>query len=56
MRWECIHYNSIMERTNFTDFIKQSDNDKNRIQEATVQYHTWRLLQEDNPRPLMPEL
>lgn len=29
MRWECIHCNSIMDRTNFTDFIKQSDNDKN---------------------------
>ncbi|MGH9994409.1 MAG: hypothetical protein ACRD4J_04130, partial [Nitrososphaeraceae archaeon] len=34
MRWECIHCNSIMDRTNFTDFIKQSDNDKNSNQEA----------------------
>ena len=36
MRWECIHCNSIMDRTNFTDFIKQSDNDKNSNQEARV--------------------
>lgn len=43
-KWECIHCHSIMDRTNFTDFIKQSDNDKNSIQEARVQYHTWRLL------------
>ena len=44
MRWECIHCNSIMDRTNFTDFIKQSDNDKNSNQEARVEYHSWRLL------------
>jgi hypothetical protein len=56
MKFECIHCNSVMDRTNFTDFIMQSDNDKNSVQEATVQYHTWRLLPEDNPRPLMPEL
>ena len=34
MRFECIHCKSIMDRTNFTDFIRQSDNDKNSIQEA----------------------
>jgi hypothetical protein len=33
-----------MDSTNFTDFIKQSDNDKNRNQKAKVQYHAWRLL------------
>ena len=36
MRFECVHCNSIMERMNFTDFIRQSDNDKNSIQEARV--------------------
>ena len=33
-----------MDSANFTDFIKQSDNDKNSNQEAKVQYHAWRLL------------
>jgi hypothetical protein len=28
-----------MDRTNFTEFIKQSDNDKNSNQEAKVEYH-----------------
>jgi len=57
MRFECIHCDSIMKRTNFTDFIRQSDKDKNSIQEARVQYHTWRLLPEEySSRPLMPEL
>ena len=57
MRFECILCNSIMERTNFTDLIMQSDKDKNSIQEASVQYHTWRLLPEEyTSRPLMPEL
>jgi hypothetical protein len=45
-----------MDGTNFTDFIKESDNDKNSIQEARVQYHTWRLLPGQTTRPLMPEL
>ena len=40
LRWECIHCHSVMDRTNFTDFIKQSDNDKNSNQEAKVQYVT----------------
>jgi hypothetical protein len=46
-RWECIHCHSIMDKTNFTDFIKQSDNDRNSIQEARVQYYVgdWRLVQ-----------
>ena len=44
MKWICIYCNSIMDSTNFTDFIKQSDNDKNSIQEAKVTYHAWRLL------------
>ena len=44
MRWKYIHCNSIMDRTNFTDFIKQSDNDKNSNQGTRVEYHSWRLL------------
>ena len=44
MRWICIHCNSIMDHTNFTEFIKQSDNDKNSNQEAKVEYHAWRSL------------
>ena len=57
MRFECILCNSIMERTNFTDLIRQSDKDKISIQEAKAQYHTWRLLPEEyTSRPLMPEL
>jgi hypothetical protein len=33
-----------MDSTNFTDFIKESDNGKNSNQEAKVLYHAWRLL------------
>ena len=33
-----------MDRNNFTEFILQSDNDKNSTQEAKVEYHAWRLL------------
>jgi hypothetical protein len=44
MKWVCNNCNSIMDKTNFTEFIKQSDNDKNSNQEARVQYHSWRLL------------
>ena len=33
-----------MDCTNFTEFIKQSDNDKNNIKEAKVEHHAWRLL------------
>ena len=43
MKWICIYCNSIMDSTNFTDFIKQSDNDKNSNQEAKVHNHAWRL-------------
>jgi hypothetical protein len=46
MRWECIHCNSVMDETNFIDFIKESDNDEISIQEAKVQYHTWRPVPE----------
>ncbi|MGC1134386.1 MAG: hypothetical protein WA941_16280 [Nitrososphaeraceae archaeon] len=46
MRWICIYCNSIMDCTNFTEFIKQSDNDKNSNQEAVVEYHAWHLLTE----------
>jgi hypothetical protein len=35
-----------MDMTNFADFIKESDNDKNRYQLAIVEYHGWRLLAE----------
>ena len=46
-----------MDRTNFTDFIEQSDNDKNSNQEARVQYHTWEAVQDDfSDNGLMPEL
>jgi hypothetical protein len=41
-----------MDKTNFTEFIKQSDLDKNGSQEARVEYHAWRLLADQ----LMPEL
>ena len=33
-----------MDYTNYTEFIRQSDNDKNSNQEAKVEYHAWRLL------------
>lgn len=36
-----------MDCTNFIEFIKQSDNDKNSNQEAKVEYHSWRLLPPD---------
>ena len=58
-KWECIHCHSVMNRTNFTDFIEQSDNDKNSNQEARVQYHTWQAVQQDdiiNDGGLIPEL
>jgi hypothetical protein len=44
LRWKCIHCNSIMDNTNFVEYIEQSDNDKNSNQEARVVYHSWRLL------------
>ena len=44
MRWICNNCNSIMDKTNLAEFIKQSDNDKNSNQEARVEYHSWRLL------------
>lgn len=43
-RWECIYCGSVMDKTNFADFIKQSDDDKNSVREARVQYHIWRRL------------
>jgi hypothetical protein len=33
-----------MDKSNFSEFIKQSDNDKNSNQQAVVEYHAWRLL------------
>ncbi len=47
MRWICIYCNSIMDYTNFAEFIKQSDNDNNSNQEAIVEYDAWRQLAED---------
>jgi hypothetical protein len=44
MRRICNHCNSIMDKTNFTEFIRESDNDKSSNQEAVVNYHSWRLL------------
>lgn len=43
-RWKCVHCDKVMDRTNFRDFIRESDNDKNSNQEARVQYHPWHLL------------
>jgi hypothetical protein len=58
-KWECIYCGSVMDRTNFTHFIKESDNYKNSIQKATVHYHTWRAVAEDDATidaGLLPEL
>jgi hypothetical protein len=52
MKWECIHSNSIIDRAKFTDFIKQSDNDKNSIQEAEYSTTVGVYYQTN----LMPEL
>ena len=46
MQWICIYCDRIMDSTNFTDYIKESDNDKNSNQQAVVEYHGWRLLSE----------
>ena len=44
MRWICIYCNKIMDITNFTQLVKESDNDKTSNQQAVVEYHGWRLL------------
>ena len=44
MRWICIYCNKIMDITNFTEFIKESDNDKTSNQQVVVEYRGWRLL------------
>ncbi|MGA6991082.1 MAG: hypothetical protein WBX81_11735 [Nitrososphaeraceae archaeon] len=44
MRWICIYCNKIMDITNFTQLVKESDNDKTSKQQAVVEYHGWRLL------------
>ena len=44
MRWICVYCNNLMDKTNFTKFIRESDNDKSSNQEAIVNYHSWRLL------------
>ena len=43
-KWVCVHCNKVMDKSNFEDFIKESDNDKNSNQEAVVEYHHWSLL------------
>ncbi|MFZ0202988.1 MAG: hypothetical protein WAL46_04760 [Nitrososphaeraceae archaeon] len=44
MRWVCIYCNKIMDITNFTQLVKESDNDKTSKQQAVVVYRGWRLL------------
>jgi hypothetical protein len=36
-----------MDEANFSDFIKESDKDKNSNQQAVVNYHRWHLLSPD---------
>ena len=50
MRWICVYCNNLMDKTNFTEFIKQSDNGKNSNQEAKEEYHSWRLLPDQTYR------
>jgi hypothetical protein len=38
MRWICIYCHRIMDRTDFTDFISDSDNP------TKAEYHAWRHL------------
>ena len=47
--WICVHCSKIMDKSNFKDFIKESDNDKSSIQKAEVEYHRWRLLPSSSP-------
>jgi hypothetical protein len=44
MKWICIYCHRIMDRTNFTDFIKDSDNYPN------AEYHAWRRLTPDEEK------
>lgn len=46
MKWVCDDCNAIMDKSNFTEYIKESDNDKNSVGEARIEYHNWRLLQD----------
>ena len=48
-KWVCVHCNKVMDKSNFEDFIKESDNDKNSNQEAVVEYHNWSLLPSSSP-------
>ncbi len=34
MKWVCVDCNKVLDKTNFVDFIKESDNDKYSNQEA----------------------
>ena len=38
MKWICIYCHRIMDKSNFTDFIRDSDNYPN------AEYHAWRRL------------
>jgi hypothetical protein len=44
LKWKCNHCNAIMDKSNYTQFIEESDNDKNSNKAARVEYHSWRLL------------
>jgi hypothetical protein len=46
MKWVCDECNAIMDKSNFTEYIKESDNDKNSVGEARIEYHNWHLLQD----------
>jgi len=40
MKWICVYCNKVMDRSNFMDFIKESDSADN------VEYHGWKSLPE----------
>jgi hypothetical protein len=51
-----IYCNWIMDSTNFRDFIKESDNDKNSNQHAVVEYHGWHLLPDAAERKVIMKM
>ena len=63
-KWVCLHCNKVMDKSNFVDFINESDNDKNSIEEAVVEYHKWKLIPSSpeeekelhQPSPVHPSL
>ena len=44
VRWICVHCGKIMDCTNFIEFIREGDTDKNSNQQAVAEYHGWGLL------------